>query len=172
MNEQEISVTEPDSTIIEHKLHTEKNSGAQEFTISVGTPDKNIPLPDLKIESGSDLFNVLILFALFSALLGLAQDLHNISSKKEELPKRKCGERTHWGFVSLLFLSKLIINGFVGLVLGWVALYVFNIPVLGAIAVAGIAGGQGNVFYSILVTKLHDYITKKNDSSNKPGDLL
>lgn len=111
--------------------------------------------------------DILIWLAIVGASLGIAQDAHNIASGKDDLPKKSCGVETHWPRAITMMIAKTVINGFVGFAIGWVALQYLTLPPLGAVIIAGIAGGQGNKLFTMIMDKFYVKADKATD-----GDFL
>lgn len=111
--------------------------------------------------------DILIWLAATGAILGFAKDAYDIGTGRADLPKRACGDKIHLPLAVVLTVSKMAINGFIGVSLGWIALKYMNLPVEGAMVVAGVAGGQGYKLYALLMDKLYNRTDKVSD-----GDLL
>lgn len=111
--------------------------------------------------------DILIWLAATGAFLGFAKDAYDIGKGNSDLPKRSCGIKVHMPLAVLLVTSKMVINGFIGVSLGWVALKYLGLPVEGAMVIAGIAGGQGDKLYSMLMDKMYNKADKASD-----GDML
>lgn len=110
--------------------------------------------------------DLVIWLVVAGSALGFAKDAYDIGSGKANLPMRACGEKVHVPMTIILVASKFIINGFIGGSLGWVTLHYGGSTGL-AVIIAGIAGGQGDKLYALLVDKLYNKVDKASD-----GDVL
>ena len=109
--------------------------------------------------------DVFLWLGAVGASLGLVKNTLEVATGKEELPKKSCGIRVSWSKTLVMFFSKMIINAFIGFSIGYIVIEYFHLSVTGAIIAAGIAGGQGEKLFEILVGVLH----KK---SEEVGDIL
>jgi hypothetical protein len=123
------------------------------------------PLPDLRPHTVNELFTVIAFFAIISVMVGIASDILNIIAGKLTLPKHEDGVKTNKFMTFLMLIAKFIINGFVGMLIGVIGIYLLNIPVIFAVFLAGVGGGNGDLIYQ----KLSDRLNKK---VNNAGDLL
>lgn len=122
-------------------------------------------LPDLRPHTVNELFTVIAFFAIISVIVGFASDILKILGGKITLPKHDCGIKTNKSMTFLMLVAKLIINGFVGMLIGVVGIYLLKMPVIFAVFLAGVGGGNGDIIYQ----KISDKLNKKVDDG---GDLL
>lgn len=108
--------------------------------------------------------DIILWLGAVGAALGFARNALDVVTGREELPKKSCGNIS-WYRTMVLFMSKIVINAFIGFSIGYIAIEYFHLATTGAVIAAGVAGGQGDKLFEILVNALHS-------KAEKTGDIL